>query len=675
MAKKDVTKEKSQKKLKAKNKKAKKQEVQQKSGRDTVKQVKQSKTFKPGPFSWIHMWITYAASMLVKDQRRIPDNIGNKILITNNLYVTANYLNSIIQVVDIGDKAPITYAGEILKCLRDRGNTTIVDFHFKNKYWIYDPEDTGLQTRIRTWERIVEDPTYPASRRARSARCLYTVEQAKSGKLLKETRMYLTLRSKDIEELTSAEKILDRVFASLNGTYANHYARVKEDLQYITILGDSHDDLKAVQPVMTSNTILSQIVANCGSYNDRTGYYLGQNIENGCPYFIDFSTVTSARNLYIVAPSGAGKTVMAANLMQSGFENGAAVCAMDIKGNEYVNFIKATGGYIVSLRPMSYEYINSFAMHKEDATGENAELYFNNRFNFSKQQMMILSGVTEKNQLTSLETLLDEFLSNLYVFYGAEKRNRNSWDKTLELNPYVVYDAFKDFLTPAKMQQYALPRTLLTTLGMYMSRAGSKSYVFTTEFDYDSILKAPTLMFDFGLLTTLNMTDVDVDLFRLKFLYMSKLNSDFTTVKFNKGIRTLKILEESQIVTSDILHMYAQEYTLSRARKQDTVLLGNSVQALIDNPESKSIVENTTGLLVGALTKNARELVIKEFSLDHLRDRLALPGSKKFYKNSFVFINTMQQKTLYPIIKVQLDENVKYKMYTPSTEQVLYDIE
>lgn len=646
----------------------------QQTGKDIAKKMNRNKTFRPGAFAWVHMWITYVASMFTKDQRRIPDNIGNKILITNNLYVTANYLSSIIQVIDIGDKAPITYVGEMVKELRRKGNTCIVDFHFKNNNWEYDPDDYGLQSRKNAWERAMNDPTTGKNRKAKAARCLYTTHLAEQGVQLKETRLYITLRSTDADELTAAEGILNKVIASYNGIYATHYARVKEDLQYITILGDAHEDVKAVKAVMTSNAMLSQMLPNCGSFNDWSGYFLGHNIENGTPYYIDFSTITSARNIYVVAPSGGGKTVVAANIMQSAFENGAAVCAMDIKGNEYVNFIKATGGYIVSLRPMSYEYINSFAMHKEEVVGDPV-IYFNNRLNFSKQQMMILSGVRDKEQLTALETLLDEFLDNLYVFYGADKRNKNSWDKTLELNPFVVYDSLKDFLTPSKMAQYNLPKSVLTTLGMYMSRTGSKSYTFTTEFDYDSILRSQTIMFDFGILTNLSTADIDLDLFRLKFLYMSKLNADFTTVKFNKGIRTLKVLEESQIVSSDILHMYSQEYTLSRARKQDTVLLGNSVQALVDNPASKSIVENTTGLLVGNITKTAREKVIEEFSLQHLRERLELPGSTPFYKNSFVFVNTMQQKVLYPIIKVQLDKEVKYKMYTPSQEQTLYKVE
>lgn len=651
----------------------KKKEAKVQSARENVKDIHSGVKYTPGAFAWVHMWITYLASMLMKDQRRIPDNIGNKILITNTMYVTARYMSVIMQIVDLGDTAPITYIGELIRELRARGNTAIVDFSFKNTKYEYKPDDSGLKSRISIWERLVANPTVTGRRRSNAERCLYTVEQAASGKQLKQTRLYLTVRAKDVDTLDDAELIIDRFFGTYHGTYDEHYARVKQDLQYASILGDMNEDLKGTVALMTSNTVMSQMVANCGSYNDYTGYYIGQNIANGSPYYIDFSKITIARNMYVVAPSGVGKTVLAINIMQSAFEHNAAVCAMDIKGNEYREFIRITGGYIVSLRPTSYEYINTFVMHPEDCTAAEAEQYFVNRFNFSKQQMIILSGISDRQQLLSFEALLDEFLTTYYVFYGVERRNRNSWTATFNLTPFDVYDKFVTFLTPDKMRQYNLPKTVLTTLGMYMDRNGSKSYVFASEFDFTSILSAPTISFDFGILTNMTIADIDVDLFRLKLLYMSKLNADFTTVKFNHGTRTLKILEESQIVNDDILHMYAQEYTLSRARKQDTLLLGNSVQALIDNPESKSIVENTTCLFVGSLNTSARNVLIKEFSLDYLEEQLLLPGSKPVYKNSFVVVNMMQDKELYPIVKVMIKDPANYAVIQPSKDETQYD--
>ena len=668
---------KSKEKTKKKKKKGKSQEqsvrqqikTEETTLRETVREEsKEERKFKPGAFTWVHMWITYIASMLMKDQRRIPDNIGNKILITNTMYVTARYMSIIIHLVDMGDNAPITYVGEIIRELRAKGNTAIVDFSFKNSKWDFKPDDSGLKSRISIWERIVSDDSVKGKRRSNAERCLYTVEQAASGKQLKQTRLYITIRAKDINTLDDALKILDRKFGSFHAVYDEQYARVKQQLEFVSILGDRNDDLKGTPAIMTSNTVMSQMVANCGSYNDWDGYYFGQNIRNGTPYYINFANISLARNMYVCAPSGVGKTVLALNVMQSAFEHGSAVCAMDIKGNEMVKFIEATGGYDVSLRTDSYEYINTFVMHPEDATRENAEIYFNDRFNFSKQQIITLSGIRDRDQLMSLEALLDEFLDYMYIYMGVERRNRNSWQNTFGLNPFVVYDFLVKFLTPSKMQQYNLPTTLLSTLGMYMSKDGSKSYAFTTEFDFANILAAPTLAFNFGILSNMTIQDIDIDLFRLKLLYMGRLNSQFTTVKFNHGIRTLKVLEESQIVNDDILRIYATEYTMSRARKQDTLLLGNSVQALMDNQISKPIIENTTALFVGSLPTAARNKVIEEFSLEHLADLLALPGSELKYKNSFVVVNMMEDKELYPIIKVQFEDPDKYDIINPSKD-------
>lgn len=642
------------------------------SVKNKTKKISNNKRYTPGPFAWVSMWVTYIGSMIMSDSRMIPADIENKILISNNLYVTRHYMSRIYHVLDMGYQAPVTFCGEILRRLRERDNKCVVDFAFKNTVFDVKDENRELDSRVASWERTEADPTASKTKKKTAARCLYTADLYRSGINLKQTRLYITLRSVSVDELESAELILDKCIAEFDGLYDTEFAKVHQNLKYVSILGNTTPDLKSTQAVITTNQVLSQCMPNCGSLNDKTGYYLGQNIENGTAYYIDFSKITLARNIYVVALSGVGKTVLVRNLMQSGFEHGSAICAMDIKGNEYRSFIKATGGYIVSLRPSSHEYINTFAMHKDDCYNVDPEIYFNNRLNFSKQQMIILSGIEDKTNLTSLEALLDEFLNSVYVYYGAEKRNKNSWDNTLKLDPKIIYDLFVDYLTPLKMQQYNLPKSLLTTLGMYMSRTGSKSYVFTQEFDFISILNAPTISFDFGILSSMNVSDIDIDLFRLKMLYMSKLNSDFTSVKFNQGLRTLKILEESQIVSNSVLQMYAHEYTLSRARNQDTVLLGNSVQALVDNAESKAIIENTTCLLVGTLHNKARQTVIDQFSLQHLSRQLSLPSHKGKYANSFVLVNMMQDKVNYPIIKVQFDPDKPYALNEPDKEDIIY---
>lgn len=624
-------------------------------------------------FLWIKVWVSYLISLTMKDRGKIPDNIGDRILITNNMYITKLYMSTIIHIHELGPYTPVTLLTILNGALRDRGNRAILDLSIKNTNYDYDPKNSGLQSRIRMWENNLTSDITTKRMRERSARCLYTVRVVESGKQLKLSRMFLTVRAKDIATLNNAEKIIFDIIGSMGSTYMPAHGNIKDNLEYIALFGGVNHDLKGTVPVMTSNVVLSQIAPNCGSYNDMKGYYLGQNVLNGSPYYLDTSTITVARNMYAIAPSGVGKTVLAINMAQSAYENGSACVFMDIKGNEYTNFIHATNGYTVSLRPQSTEYINSFVMHKDDTTQDKAEAYFKSRVAFSKQQMIILSGVRDRETLLELEELLDEFLDTLYITVGAIPTNMNSWSKTADLNPYVVFERFERYCTPQKMAQYNIHKSTIGMLRMYMSITGSKSYVFKREFDYAKILASDTVSFDFGLLGDTSSSDVDQDLFRLKFLYMSKLNGDFTTRKYAEGRRTLKILEESQVVSDEVMSMYVEEYTLRRSQNQDTLLLGNSVQALQNKELAAPLIENTRGLFVGELTMDARDIVIEQFGLEHLREHIKVPGSSNRYRNCFVFINNMQHKNLYPIIQVQIEPDEsgkpkKYKVNTPVKE-------
>lgn len=624
-------------------------------------------------FLWVKVWINYLVSMTMKDRGKIPDNIGDRIVITNNLYITKQYMTTIVRINELGPNTPITLMEVLVDALRDRGNKAILDVTCKNTKYDYDPKNSGLESRMRVWENTIDREDVAKRYRERAARCLYTVEIAQSGKILKETRMYLSIRAKDIRTLNNAEKIIYDYLNMMGCVYLPAYSNIKANLEYISILGNRPYDLKSIPPVMTSNVILSQIIPNCGSYNDKDGYYLGMNIMNGSPYYMNPNNITVARNMYVVAPSGVGKTVLALNMAQSAYENGSACVFMDIKGNEYTNFINATNGYTISLRPLSTEFINSWRMIKTDTTFEQAESYFKSRIQFSKQQMIILSGLRDREQLLEFEELLDEFHDALYISMGAIPTNINSWDVTEKLTPYDVFDKFENYLTPAKRAQYSFSKTTLGTLRMYMSATGSKSYVFKHEFDYAKILAAETIAFDFGILSNATVSDIDADLFRLKFLYMSRLNGEFTTRKYAEGKRTFKVLEESQVVSDEIMEMYVQEYTLRRSQNQDTVLLGNSVQALKFNKTSQALIENTRGLFIGELTLDARKTVIEQFGLQHLEDFIKIPGSSNRYKNSFVFVNNMQKKSLYPIIQVEIPTGedgkpVMYKVNTPVKE-------
>ena len=497
------------------------------------------------------MWINYLLSAFQKDRGKIPTNIGDKILITNNMYITKYFMSSTIQIKNLSLDTPITFAGDIVRYLRMNDCDAVVDVTLKNEKNDIKLKDSGLASRIEVWEKIIDSDTVSAHEREVAARCLYTRDQVRDGAKLVWSRIFVTIRTKTGSKLMQAEKLVFEYLNKINAEYTLLVGDLKEKLGYMLILSDKRTtgiaDSKAI---VNSMQTMAQMLPNSSAFNGTETCYLGYDVLNYRQFMIDWNKFTTARNIYLVAPSGVGKTVFGINACCSAVEAGLAVCVQDIKGNEFTNFIRATGGYIVSLRQTSSGYINSWKMIKEDTTDEQAEMYFKQRVQFSKEQMLILSGVSATDERVELEELLDLFHDSLYVSIGVLATNRNTWKQTMELNPFVVYEHLVQFLTPEMQRKYpAVTRKILNNLRMTMSREGSKSYIFNQEFSYADILKAPTLMFDFGILDGATSL-VDPMLFRLKFMYMRKLNADFIAYKYSKGIKVFKVLEEAQIARS-----------------------------------------------------------------------------------------------------------------------------
>ena len=66
----------------------------------------------------------------------------------------------------------------------------------------------------------------------------------------------------------------------------------------------------------------------------------------------------------------------------------------------------------------------------------------------------------------------------------------------------------------------------------------------------------------------------------------------------------------------------------------------------------------------------SRETVIQQFDIPYLRDKILSIGSTKELQNAFLFVNKMQDRQLYPILKIVMDGNKKSKMHVPVKEEI-----
>lgn len=640
--------------------------------RTILKEQKRRRNLGKTKFIRTRMWISMILSMLEKDRGRIPSNIGNKVLITNNMYITKAFLNSIIQITYLSLKTPETLCGEIISKLREQGSNAVVDFTLKNSPFDVNLGDAGLKSRIGVWEDAMRYDDIEDHEKEVAARCLYTVDVIREGNLLKNTRMFLTVRAKTGSGLSEAERIVYNYLNEIGAGYKPITSDVKDTLEYITLVSSRvPENIKDIKSIVTSEQTFAQMLPNLGTTSDESGPYFGVNVLNGSTYRLNERAITGAKNYYILAPSGVGKTVLAINMVASRIEQGYAACIMDIKGNEFTSLIESTGGCIVSLRENAREYINSWKMLASDTDDTSAEVYFKSRVTFSKTQLSILSGILEPERQAELENYLDEFHNALYIRLGVVSSNRNTWSKTLELTPFRVYQSLIDYTSPMVFAKYpGVAKEVLMNLKKYMTKSGSKSYIFTKEFEYSEILRSPTLSFDFGLLTQADVSSTDQTLFRLHFAYMRKLNAEFVTYKHSKGLLTVKVLEESQIVSDDILQGYVEEITLRRAQGQINILLGNSITALVKNPISRPMIENMRAMFIGELPYEAREEVIKQYDLQEQRKLLEMLGASPEFSNSFLFINKMQKGLSTPILKVVIDPSKRvYDMFSPRKQK------
>ena len=647
--------------------KQRRQEIKEKRKQEKVKRDKKEGRER---FELIKMWMYTVAAAIQKDRGIIPNDIGNKILITTNMYVTKLFLNSVVQITEMGLLTPTQFTQDLVEYVREKGGTAVIDFTFKRQHMNVNTAEAGLKSRRRNWEYVCAADNVTDAQKERAARCLYTCEQLDAGESLTYTRLFVTIRAKTGTELRESEKLVYSYLLSIGASYLPINSQLENTMQYISILSDrTTKEIKDSKALITSERTLSQMLPNICDSNGDKGLWCGINVINNQHYRINFEDITIARNIYAVAPSGVGKTVLIQNMAMSALERpNWRVCAMDIKGNELSRMCRAVGGVIVSLTPESRFYINYFKMDKGFTTYEGSADYFRKNFNWAKASMVTMSGEIKQEVVNEMNSLLEEFLDYVYVRLGVLPNNLNTWEATMGLTPFDIYDQLREFTTPGIIQKYPKSAVkLITTLKEFMSRGGSRSHVLSEEFDMKAILAAKMVTFNFGLLKYDSVGQLDRPLFNLKYDYMTKINSDYVAYNYAHGFETFKILEESQIVPPETLRKYAEEFTLRRSQRQTTVLLGNSIQALMESGTSKALIENVRGLFVGHQTGEAKEEIIKQFDLEKYRNLLESIGMTEERGNSFLFINGMQDDPIIPVVKVFLRPDKKY-LFKPTNE-------
>ena len=604
------------------------------------------------------MWISTFISKFFTDRGTIPDNIGNNILITNNLYITKNHLTAIIQVREMSEVTPLAWVSDLVEHVKDTTKGVVVDVTFKGTRYTPDITPANINSRLEVWRKMMDNKYMPEMQVRRAARCLYTYEVVRSGTQLYKRYVYIKIRAKDGTTLRHGIEAASNYLSSIGATYKRIQNNMDEHVKYFTMISDVKPaGIREMPPVIFSNQTLAESMPSIQGANDVSGILMGYDIISGFPYYVNFKATAAAKNIMIEALSGWGKSFLATYWLYTFYANDFNLAIMDIKGNEFKAITEALGGVILSMRPTSTFYINVYQWKREEVMDGDYRTYANERIRQCKERMLCICDLPEKDS-SQAEALLEEFLLYVYSSIGAIVENSNTWFRTEQLNPYVIFDLFERYISnEIRIKYEAVVTKMLERLRIYMSPKGSRSHVYRDAYSYMDVLDSKVLTFDFGIMES--SSNNDPVLFHLHVMDMIAINDEYVSYKKRKGEWTVKLLEESQIVDDWLTKVYTREMTLRRSQNQCTVLLGNSVSALAKNPLSAPIIENINILCLGSLNLSSRNYLETEFGLKKAEaDRLEQIQTDPDHQQHFLLINRMEKNSTTAILEANVPETV-----------------
>ena len=360
-------------------------------------------------------------------------------MVSNNVYITKNNITAIIFVTEMSEYTPLCWTSDLMKYVKDQTEGVIVDITFKGQKYFPDITPTGIGSREKSWRNTLDNPMMPEEYVRRSARCLYSLDVARSGAALYKMRCYIKIRAKDGYKLKKGIQAVSGYLSMIGAKFKRIQSNLDEHLAYMTMMSDKKPEhLKDLPPIIFSLQTFAESMSDVQGINDNKGVLMGYDNLSGSAYFVDYKSTANAKNIMIEALSGWGKSFMGSYWLYPFYADGFNLAIMDIKGNEFDAITKALHGVHLSMRNTSTRYINSFRWSMKEVFDGDPLTYANERFRVSKEKMMIICDMEEKYE-SQVESLLEEFLRSVYKNIGAVYDNPNTWYRTEQLNPYVIF--------------------------------------------------------------------------------------------------------------------------------------------------------------------------------------------------------------------------------------------
>ena len=109
-----------------------------------AKEVKKKQ--KKERFQVLRMWISTFISAVFNDRGTIPPNIGDNILVTNNVYITKYSLSALIGIVELSNDTPVGFISDLVSTVKRDVPGIIIDTVIKNIPYYIDTKAPGMKS-------------------------------------------------------------------------------------------------------------------------------------------------------------------------------------------------------------------------------------------------------------------------------------------------------------------------------------------------------------------------------------------------------------------------------------------------------------------------------------------------------------------------------------------------
>jgi len=608
-------------------------------------------------FITTRMWIDTLISLFRSDSGRIPADIGRNLYLGNNVYVTKNYIHAIIVITEYGDETPIAFTSKLLKRVKEFVPNTCVDFIYKTNPYVLDITDAGLKSRATDWENALVRNTDTPKSLERTARLLYSYNVLKTGKTAFKSHDFIIVRATTGSDLRKSCKVIQGYLSSKNIDSFRVKSSLSQFMQYIRLLCNLKEDyIKDIPQVIHTATTIAEILPNTQGSNSKSGTFLGIDLLNNSPYFENFKSSAKGKNIYIIGPSGEGKTFLVINWLLDFFVDKYRIMCTDIKGNEFKAVTLACGGIVLQMHASNDHYINTFKLNpKGIQAGQTADDYFRESMFLSRTFLSIIADLDD-SQVQEGNTFLDTFLNDLYTQIGVCGSNTNTWSRSNNLNPYTVFNYYMKYVSTKDYPQ------ITSNMKMYLDPRSPESKLFKYEYNLSDVLTSRFVTFDYGLITSSKKHN-NVTL-GLQMLFMDYINDEYSRRCKAEGSWVAKVLEESQYVNKHMKHAYAKEISIRRSQNQVTMLLGNSLLGLGNDTDANIILENINMIVVGKVNSITRDEIIRIFDAEKHKDKIIEVLENKIYDNVFVMLNKLRRDSTVAMLQANVPASaVKSKLF------------